>query len=101
MTSFFICINAVDDKMILQRDLLQFGHPQGVAGVTGHAPVAARRKGYRTDLGTVWQAAAFELLRKEAAIEIFQPVQQYLGIVFPGKSGARQMIDLCGAKPKT
>ena len=47
----------------------------------------------RADLRAVGQAAALELLDEEAAVEVFQPVQQRLRGVFSGECGLRQPVD--------
>ena len=51
-------------------ELFQLGHPQGVAGIAGHTPVAAGGQRDRADLRSIGQAAALELLGKEAAVEV-------------------------------
>ena len=67
--------------------------PHGSAGVAGHAPVAAGTERDRADLRPVGQAAAFELLDEEAAVEIFQPVQQHIVRVPVTERMTRQPVD--------
>ena len=60
---------------------LQFLHPLGVHRVGGHLPVAPRGEGERTDFRSVREAGAFELLGKEALVEVFQPFEDGLPVV--------------------
>ena len=76
----------------------QFIQPQGGAGIAGHAPVAAGRKRDRANLGAVGQAAALELLGKEAAIEVFQPVQKNFIAVFSAEGILGKEVYLGRAK---
>ena len=70
--------------------------PDAHAGVTRHAPVASGRERDRADLGAVGQAAAFELLLEEAAIEVPEPVQKHFVRVPVTKRGLCQMVNFCG-----
>ena len=67
---------AVRGFVLLQLRKLRL--PHGGTGVAWHAPVAAGAERDRADLRSVGQAAALELLGKEAAVEILQPVQQHI-----------------------
>ena len=75
---------------------IEFRLPDTDAGIARHAPVASGRECDRADLRTVGQAAALELLLEEAAVEVFEPVQQHLIGVPLAKRSFRQMVDLRG-----
>ena len=77
-------------------ECIEFFLPDAHAGVTRHAPVASGRERDRADLGAVGQAAALELLLEEAAVEIFEPVQEHLIRIAATKRGLRQMVNFCG-----
>ena len=81
-------------------DLIQFFQPQSVTGIAWHTPVGAGAEGDGTDLRSIRQAAALELLGKEPAVEVAQPGQQHFRLIPPGKCGQRQVINLGGSKPK-
>ena len=66
-------------------DLIQFFQPQSVAGIARHTPVGAGAEGDGTDLRSIRQAAALELLGKEPAVEVAQPGQQHFRLIPPGK----------------
>ena len=68
--------------------------PHGGTGVAWHAPVAAGAERDRADLRSVGQAAALELLGKEAAVEILQPVQQHIVRIAVAERVAREPVDL-------
>ena len=78
--------------------LVELRLPYGGTGVAWHAPVAAGAERDRADLRSVGQATALELLGKEAAVEILQPVQQHIVRIAVTERVAREPVDL--PKPK-
>lgn len=85
---------------VILSQLVKLCLPHGSAGVAGHAPIAAGAERDRADLRPVGQTAALELLGEEAAVEIFQPVQQHIVRVPVTERMTRQPVDFAGPKPK-
>ena len=71
---------------------------QASLGIRQSPPGRQRRRPY---LGAIRQTAALELLHKETAVEVLQPVQKHRIAVPPGKSGTGQMQDLGRAKAES
>ena len=63
-----------------------------------HPPVAARREGDRPHLWPVGQAGTFELLGKEPAVKVFEPVEDGFPTIRSGKSVLGQTEHLSGGK---
>ena len=61
--------------IILCLYAIAFVHPRLVLRIRRHPPVAARRQGNGADFHAVRHTVPLELLRPEAAIEIFQPFE--------------------------
>ncbi len=69
----FLNIDKTNRVRFIIFETIDLGEPEARAGVARHAPVAAGAERHRTHLGTVGQAAAFELLSEEPAVEHAQP----------------------------
>ena len=87
-----------ETSLIRLAQSVHFGQPRIRAGVAGHAPIPARGQGYRTHLGAVRQARAFELLGEKAAEEDLEPLFNNSGGKFLFKGLLGQKINFAGAK---
>ena len=83
-----------DILFLCSRDTVQFGHPFGNGGITGHSPVPSRRHRHRTYLYAIRHAAPLKLLGEEPSEEHFLPFQYGFRIIVILKCTIRQEIDL-------
>lgn len=73
---------------------IAFVHPRLVLRIRRHPPVAARRQGNGADFHAVRHTVPLELLRPEAAIEIFQPFEDGFAAEIVLKRNAAQVEHL-------
>ena len=78
------------DRVMLELDRIEIGHPHGAGSVGRHAPVAARGEVDGTDLDAVRHDVALELLAEKALIKQTQRLENFFWIRI-GESMAGQI----------
>ena len=81
-------------KMRRGSEILDFLEPVGRRRIAGHSPVGSRRERNRSDLWTIRNATALELLRKKALQEKLENAYKFFMWVFCFNCGVEQYRNL-------